>query len=108
MKKSRIESMTKGWFVGDFEPTLFRTQAVEVAVKTYSAGDKESSHYHKIATELTVVTQGEVQMNGQRYTAGEVVIIEPGESTDFLAITDAMTTVVKIPGAQNDKYSAIK
>lgn len=106
MKNARIEDMFKGWFVGDFEPTLLRTQAVEVAVKTYSAGDTESSHYHKIATELTVVTLGEVEMNGHRYTAGDIIVIEPGEITDFHAITDAMTTVVKFPGAPSDKYQA--
>lgn len=104
MKRARIEDMIKGWFVGDFDPTLYRTRDVEVAVKSYRAGDRESSHYHKIATELTVITSGEVEMNGVRYGAGDIVVIEPGDATDFRAVTDAMTTVVKVPGAVGDKY----
>jgi hypothetical protein len=32
--------MFKGWFVGDFTPTAFKTDACEVAVKTYKAGEK--------------------------------------------------------------------
>jgi len=104
MKASRLEQMTRGWFVGDFTPTLFKTREVEVAVMRYHAGDSEPKHFHKIATELTVITQGEVEMNGRRYVAGDIVVMEPGEATDFKAITDAMTTVVKIPGAVNDKY----
>jgi len=47
---------------------------------------------------------GEVEMNGQRYVAGQIIVIEPGDVTDFKAITDATTAVVKIPGALNDKY----
>ena len=96
--------MVKGWFVGNFEPTLYKTDAVEVAVKIYSAGDYEGRHYHKIATEITVVTKGTIRMNGAEYAAGDIVIMEPGESTDFYAVTAAENVVVKIPGASNDKY----
>lgn len=106
MKLAKIGDMTKGWFIGDFKPTLWNTQNVEVAVKFYTAGDAEAAHYHKIATEFTVVTEGIVEMNGVRYHAGDIVVIEPGDVTDFRAVTDATTTVVKIPGATNDKYEA--
>ena len=104
MRTARIEDMTKGWFVGDFTPTLQATREVEVAVKHYRAGDAEGAHYHKIAREFTVIVSGTVRMSGRDYGAGDIVIIEPGEATDFQALTDAVTTVVKIPGAQNDKY----
>ncbi len=104
MKVSRLEEMTRGWFVGDFTPTLFKTRDVEVAMMRYKAGDAEKKHFHKIATELTVIAQGEVEMNGKRYVTGDIVVMEPGEATDFRAVTDAMTTVVKIPGVVNDKY----
>jgi quercetin dioxygenase-like cupin family protein len=80
------------------------SEAVEVAVKYYRAGDHEAAHYHKIATEWTVITAGEVEMNGQRYIAGDIIVMEPGEPTDFKAITDAATTVVKMPCVKKDKY----
>ena len=102
----RLQDMTKGWFIGDFTPTAHRTRDVEVAVKHYRAGDAESAHYHRIARELTVIVSGTVRMNGREFGAGDVVVIEPGESADFCALTDAVTTVVKIPGAPHDKYSA--
>lgn len=106
MKIVNVNKMTKGWFIGDFEPTLWKTRDVEVAVKFYKAGDAETAHFHKIATEFTVITSGIVEMNGVQYQAGDIVVIEPGEVTDFRAITDVTTTVVKIPGATNDKYEA--
>ncbi len=104
MKTAKLNDMINGWFVGNFEPTLYRTNDVEVAVKHYKAGDRESRHYHKIATEITVVVSGTVKMNGNEYKAGDIIVIEPGESTDFEAVTDAVNTVVKLPGANNDKF----
>lgn len=104
MRTAKLENMTKGWFVGNFEPTLYKTNDVEVAVKTYRAGDCEKAHYHKIATEITVITEGVVRMNGVEYKKGDIIIIEPGDATDFLAVTDSVNTVVKLPGANNDKY----
>jgi anti-sigma factor ChrR (cupin superfamily) len=97
--------MVKGWFIGNFNPTVLSTNDVEVAVKKYKAGDYESSHYHKIATEITVITDGQVKMNGVVYSSGAIIVIEPNHATDFLALTDVTTTVVKYPGANDDKYS---
>lgn len=104
MKTARLDDMTKGWFVGNFEPTLYKTNDVEVAVKSYKAGDSESRHYHKIATEITVVVSGKIKMNNTEYAAGDIIVMEPGEETDFEALTDAVNAVVKLPGANNDKY----
>jgi quercetin dioxygenase-like cupin family protein len=105
MRKENLSEMSRGWFVGDFTPTLLQTQAAEVAVKEYKAGDSEGWHFHKIATEITVILSGTVEMNGTRYHAGDMLVIEPNEGTDFRAVTDAKNVVVKIPGAPNDKYT---
>ncbi|XRK16268.1 quercetin dioxygenase-like cupin family protein [Elusimicrobium posterum] len=97
--------MVKGWFVGNFKPTLLNTNDAEVAVKRYNKGDYEGRHYHKIATEITVIVSGRVRMNGVEYGADDIIVIEPGESTDFECLEDnTVNTVVKIPGANNDKY----
>lgn len=104
MKVEHLENMTKGWFIGNFEPSLYKTTECEVAVKTYKTGDYEYRHYHKIATEVTVIISGSVQMNGIKYQKGNIIVMEPGEATDFLALEDAINVVVKIPGANDDKY----
>ena len=65
----------------------------------------EELHYHKIATEITVITQGRVKMNGVEYIKGDIIVMEPGESTDFECLEDGtQNVVVKIPGVNNDKY----
>lgn len=104
MKAAKLDSMIKGWFVGNFEPTLYKTNDVEVAVKQYKAGDREDWHYHKIATEISVIVSGRVRMNQREFSAGDIIMMEPGEGTDFEVLEDTVTTVVKLPGANNDKY----
>ena len=108
MKTDKLENMIKGWFVGNFEPTLLKTNNVEVAVKSYKKGDYEERHYHKVATEITVITRGRVKMNGIEYKEGDIIVMEPNESTDFEALEDdTQNVVVKYPGANNDKYMGI-
>lgn len=104
MKVNKIKDMFKGWLVGNFEPSCYKTDDVEVAVKEYKKGDKEPSHYHKVATEITVIVSGIVLMNDITYNAGDIITISPNESTNFEALTDAVTTVVKVPCVQNDKF----
>ncbi|MES2204580.1 MAG: hypothetical protein V4496_05085 [Pseudomonadota bacterium] len=104
MNHAHLEDMIKGWFVGGFSPTAYHTQACEVAVKNYKAGDYEATHFHKIATETTLVFSGRVRMAGREWSAGDIIVLEPGEKTDFEALTEAVTVVVKVPGAPNDKY----
>ncbi|EHZ0010083.1 TPA: hypothetical protein ACNB0W_002079 [Escherichia coli] len=104
MEFSKLDDMVRGWFVGGFEPTLFKTTDVEVAVQKFKAGDKEAAHCHKIATEITVIVSGRARMAGKEVKSGDIVKIAPGEFTDFEALEDTVTTVVKLPGALNDKY----
>lgn len=104
MRSSSLDAMVKGWFIGGFEPTVYKTETVEVAVKNYKKGDSEKAHYHKIATEVTVVTKGKVKMFDKVWEEGQIIIVEPGDITCFEALEDSITTVVKIPGALNDKY----
>jgi hypothetical protein len=104
MERYRLDDMTRGWFVGDFTPTALATRAAEVGIKHYRAGDREARHYHKIAQEITVIQSGRVQMNGVEYATGDIVVINPMESTDFVVLEDTVTLVVKVPGAVDDKY----
>ena len=104
MKHALLSDMVKGWFVGDFDPAVLHSKECEVAVKHYKAGDHEGLHHHRIATEITLIVSGEVEMMGRRWHAGDIITVEPGEATDFRAITDAVNVVVKLPSAAGDKY----
>jgi mannose-6-phosphate isomerase-like protein (cupin superfamily) len=104
LQRYKLDIFTKGWFVGNFSPTLLPTDAVEVAVKHYRAGEAEGPHYHKVATELTLVVSGRARMSGEEVGPGEIIKIEPGQATDFEPLTDTVTVVVKVPCVRGDKY----
>lgn len=108
MEKFELNDMKRGWFVGNFQPSVFSTNACEVAIKHYSKGEYEEKHFHKIATEITVIIKGKVRMGGIEYNEGEIIKIEPGVAVDFLALTDSTTAVVKVPGALDDKFVVIE
>lgn len=104
MKKYNLKDFIKGWIVGPFLPSIINTNDVEVAIKRYTKGDYEKSHFHIVATEITTIISGEVKMNGIKYVADDIIIIEPYDKTDFECLTDVVTVVVKYPGVNNDKY----
>lgn len=104
MELYSLDEMVKGWFVGKFSPTALCVDGFEVGVKRYKSGDYEASHFHKISTEVTVIIEGQARMNDIIYGPGSIIVLKPSEPTDFLAITDVITTVVKCPSAHNDKF----
>lgn len=53
MKIFSLDKMIKGWFIGNFVPSCFKTDLFEVAMKKYQKGDHESKHFHKVASEYT-------------------------------------------------------
>lgn len=104
MEHNNLKNMVNGWFIGDFEPSLYKSSDFEIAVKEYKKGYSEQKHFHRIATEFTVIINGKVLMNAREYVKGDILIIKPNEPTDFRAIEDTSTVVVKIPCVPNDKY----
>ncbi len=106
MRHYRLEDMRGGWFVGGFQPTALASDAAEVAVKQYREGDREAAHVHRVATEVTLILEGEAVMAGRTWRSGDIVVLDPGEPTDFAALTDVMTVVVKLPSVPGDKYPA--
>jgi mannose-6-phosphate isomerase-like protein (cupin superfamily) len=104
MRISKLEDMTRGWFIGDFEPSLFRTQGFEVAVQHFERGEYAEWHVHKVAAEFTIIISGEAEMNGRSVTKGDIIVLEPGHGSDFRALTEVTTVVVKTPSVKGDKY----
>lgn len=103
MQINKIDEFTKGWFVGDFSPVLLHSKDYEIAVKWFKAGEKEPLHKQLIATEITVVIEGKIQLGGKIFVKGDIITIPPGEFADFESITDSALVCVKTPSLPNDK-----
>jgi len=59
-----------------------------------------------LKNEVAVILFGSASMSGVMLNEGQIVTINPGEATDFMAITDVTTVVVKTPGVVNNKYNS--
>ena len=104
MKVLSLKNMKAGWFIGNFKPAALESKEFEVACKYYNKGYKARPHIHKVASEITLVVYGRVKMCGQEMQEGELVLLEPGEVSDFEALEDSATVVVKTPSIPHDKY----
>lgn len=105
MRFAKLSDMTRGWFVGSFEPTVLNAPAVEVAIKRYKAGDTEEAHYHKISTEVSCVASGRIKINGYELIQDDILVLEAGDMmTGLYAIEDTALVVVKYPVAKDDKW----
>lgn len=104
MKKYRLDEMTNGWFVGDFEPSIIKTKSCEVAIKTYKKGHLEKKHFHKESYEITCIIKGVARINSEKYHAGDLILIDPYEKAEFEALENVITVVFKSKSIKGDKY----
>ncbi len=81
--------MKLGWFAGKFEPTAYRLDVGETAVKYMKAGRIIKSYYHPHAIVFLVVLSGEVVCNKGRLEKGDVFVIHSGENAFLHAIEDS-------------------
>lgn len=104
MKLYRLEKYKRGWFIGDFLPSIIRTKDVEVSVREYVKGDFEEKHYHQQADEITVIVSGKFKLNGKVLIKGDIAHIEKYEHADFSCLEDGVNVVVKLPSVLGDKF----
>ena len=104
MKKYKLSDFTRGWIVGDFEPTIIPTENFEFMVRDYKKGDKEARHVHKKADEISVIISGTFRMNDEILHKGDIIHLEPGISADFECLEDGFNAVIKTPSVKGDKY----
>jgi len=99
--------MTRGWFMGDFEPSVYRTKDFEVGVLFFPKGENKPPHYHKIVTEYNVLLSGSFTTNGTTLSSGDIFIIEKDEIVDPDFHEDSIILCVKIPSSPKDKYEVL-
>lgn len=94
----------RGWFIGHWANALIKTEQFEIAHGFNPAGDHSPNHFHKEALEISLITSGKAEVNGEIFNAGEGFIMEPGDRCECHYIEDTYTLVVKTPSVTNDKY----
>ena len=108
MKIDRIENMKGGWFVGNFFPTVFQTENVEVSYKKHLKGESWDIHYHEKVTEVNLLIKGSMVLQNKKLISGDIFTLDPLEIADPEFLEDCEIVCVKLPGIANDKISVSK
>ena len=55
MNVSKITDYHRGWFIGNFDPSILKTEHFEVGILTHKKGENWPAHYHKDSVEYNVL-----------------------------------------------------
>jgi quercetin dioxygenase-like cupin family protein len=107
MIKKNINEFFRGWFIGNFEPSVLKTDQFEVGLLIHKKGEVWPAHYHKVGTEYNVLISGSMTVCGQDIAPGDVFVIEPNEIADPIFHEDCSLICVKLPSLPGDKYEVL-
>lgn len=104
-----INDMKNGWFIGNFEPSAFKTSYFEIGHHHMKRGEIAIPHIHKQAWELNYIIKGKIKVgklnDGEvELQQGQIFVYDPHEIADGEAIEDTDLVVVKCPSIPGDKY----
>ena len=104
MEIFKFEDMIGGWFVGNFEPTAYKTEDYEVCYKLHKKGESWDTHYHKKATEINLLLSGKMSINDTIIESGDIFVIKPFYVSEPEFLEDCALVIVKSVSDTNDKY----
>jgi len=108
MQTYKISDMKGGWFVGNFEPTAYKTKDFEVSFKTHKRNEICEYHYHSIVKEINLLISGKMIMQDKILEEGDIFILEPYEISDPTFLEDCNIICVKTPSAQDKRCFQLK
>jgi mannose-6-phosphate isomerase-like protein (cupin superfamily) len=104
MKTFNLKDMYRNWFVGNFEPTAYKTKDFEVGVALHPKDSKWEVHYHKQGTEINLLLKGKMRIQGKEIEENQIFILEPYEVADPIFLEDCTVVVIKTPSVPGDKF----
>lgn len=105
IERNSLNKMTRGWFIGDFEPNVMRTKDYEVGVLHHKEGEVWPAHLHKEADEINVLIKGSMIINNISINSGEIFKIPKGLLTKAKFLEDCEIVCVKTVSNTKDKYN---
>lgn len=105
MKIAKSTDYHRGWFVGNFEPAMFKTDQFEVGVLHHVKGEQWPCHYHT-GHEINYLLSGKMLIQGNLLASGDVFMFDPYEVANPEFLEDCTVVVVKTPSRPGDKYTA--
>jgi mannose-6-phosphate isomerase-like protein (cupin superfamily) len=104
MKIYNIKDMINGWFIGNFKPSIYKTDKFEIAHHLYKKGFGGTNHKHLKSTEINYIVKGHISWNNVDLYSGDIFVFDFGEeSGDILFLEDTDLIIVKFPSVPSDK-----
>lgn len=107
MVVEKISNMHRGWFIGNFDPSILKTKDFEVGLLTHKKGEYWPKHYHVIATEYNLLISGSMIIKQTKIEPGDIFVLEPYEVADPEFLEDCTVLCVKVPSIPGDKYEPV-
>jgi hypothetical protein len=98
-----IKNMFRGWFLGDFEPSVYETKDFEVGYLSHSRGEIWPSHYHEKVLEINLLIKGKIKFNNIMIEPGQIFIFKPFEVSEPEFLEDCELVCIKTPSIPSDK-----
>jgi dTDP-glucose pyrophosphorylase/mannose-6-phosphate isomerase-like protein (cupin superfamily) len=99
----KITDFTRGWFIGDFIPSIIKTTDFEVGLLTHKKDEKWAFHYHKYMTEINILVSGSMKLNEKIINTNNVFTIYQNEIACPNFLEDCKIICIKVPSVVNDK-----
>ena len=99
----KMNDMFRGWYVGNFEPSAYKTKDFEAGYLLHKKGEQCDVHYHKYMTEVNFLVKGKMTLNDIELNEGDIFIIDKYEIACPIFLEDCYIFVLKVPSVPGDK-----
>lgn len=103
IEKYNIKDMFRGWFIGNFEPSVYKTNNFEVGYLLHKKGEMWDVHYHEYTTEINLLIEGKMILNNIEINKNEIFIINKNNIAAPIFLEDCYIICIKVPSIIGDK-----
>ena len=106
MQIDKISKYKGGWLVGNFKPSLFIRNDIEVGVHHIKKGYLSDGHFHINSNEYNLLIKGSVLNTITKviYNEGEIIIFEPKDRSNLEFLEDTIILVIRDASDPKDKF----
>jgi dTDP-glucose pyrophosphorylase len=101
----KLEDMFRGWYIGDFEPSVSKQSGFEVGYLLHKKGEKWQSHFHKNLNEVNLLVRGKMILNDIEIKENEIFVINKNIIASPIFLEDCYIICIKIPSMVGDKIN---
>ena len=103
IKVYKIEDFTRGWFIGDFEPSILKNTGMELGFMKHKKGETIKFHYHEHCTEINLLVKGKMSNCGKNIEKGDIFVFDKYSPACPIFLEDSEIVCFKSKPSNNDK-----